>query len=136
MALAPVGCAHRHGPRPDAFARQLGESTASPGADSARRAPIEPDDPRAINVSKGIRMRPGLVEVTEPAASAEAPQVIRPGVVVITDVPSPRPPPTRRDEATSSTPVEVPTDIAPRSTTEIPDQPGVYSAPPPPPGYR
>jgi len=138
MAFVPVACAH-HVPRDDEFARQLGESTASPGSDPSRRAPIASDDPSVINVSKGIRMRTGVVEITEEAEAPSTepqPQVIRPGVVVITEPSHPRPQPTPRDEATSSTPVDIQRDIAPRSTTEIPDQPGVYSAPPPPPGYR
>ena len=90
----------------------LGESTVSPGSDPTLKAPVASDDPKVMDISRPIRRLPDAVDV-----------------IVVE-------PPPLFDPATSSTPVEVLRDIAPRSTTEILDQPGVNSPPPPPDGYR
>lgn len=91
--------------------RPLGESTASAGADASRRPPLSADDPVVIDISRPTRQRARAMAVQPPALPDRA-------------------------SATSSTPVEIPRDIAPRSTTEIEDQKGVFSDPPPPPGHR
>src|SRR5687768_4998831 len=107
-----VAAACNKSPKQDttpAFARQLGESTASPGADASKPPPVTPDDPRVMNVSASIT--PSQLDQAQGAPVQPAPA---------------------REEATSSTPVPPPADIAPRSTTEQPNQPNVNSPPPPP----
>lgn len=94
------------------LAWHLGESTVSPGNDPTRPPPIAADDPRVMNVSRPIRRLPDAVDV-----------------IVVE-------PPPEVNPATSSTPVDIPPDIAPASTTEVHGEPGVNSPPPPPPGYR
>jgi hypothetical protein len=114
VALTLAGCS-KGGPKDDTlpFARQLGESTKSPGANASKPAPLTPDDPRVMNVSASITPQQQQRAATTPA-------------------PTPAPQPTRT-EATSSTPVQPPTDIAPPSTTTETNRPGVFSPPPPPP---
>ena len=106
-----------------AFARELGESTKSPGADPTIPPPTTADDPEVMNTSASISpaqleraQRAPMPAQGEPAANP--PQAAEPAV----------------DPATSSTPVEPPADIAPPTTTPERDQPNVFSPPPPPPG--
>lgn len=94
----------------DTFARQLGESTKSPGANASRPAPVTPDDPRVMNVSASIT--PGQLDAAQNAG-----------------VPAPAAAPDRGD-ATSSTPVTQPTDVTPPSTTTEVNRPGIDSPPP------
>lgn len=96
-------------PQMDTFARQLGESTKSPGANASRPAPVTPDDPRVMNVSASIT--PGQLEA---AQAAGAPPQAAPN----------------RADATSSTPITQPTDITPPSTTTEVNRPGLNSPPP------
>ncbi|MBA3501425.1 MAG: hypothetical protein M4D80_10515 [Myxococcota bacterium] len=104
IGLAVAAC-QKGGPTQETFPeRQLGESTASPGANASKPQPITPDDPRVMNVSASI----------SPQQQQQA-----------TPVPVPA-----RSDATSSTPVQPPTDIAPRSTTTETNRPGVFSPPP------
>lgn len=106
-----------------AFARELGESTKSPGADPTIEPPTTPDDPEVMNTSASISPRQleraqgaPLPAQGEPAANP--PQAAEPAV----------------DPATSSTPVQQPTDIAPPTAAPEPERPNVFSPPPPPAG--
>jgi hypothetical protein len=104
VGLALAAC-QKAGPKQDTFpGRQLGESTASPGANASKPQPLTPDDPRVMNVSASI----------SPQQSQQA-------------APVPAQP---RTDATSSTPVQPPADIAPPSTTTETNRPGVFSPPP------
>jgi hypothetical protein len=107
LALAACGRAAID-PTPVFPGPQLGESTASPGANPSKPAPITPDDPRVMNVSAGVS--PGLANQAQQGAQP------------VTTLP--------REDATSSTPVQASGGIAPYSTTAAPNQPGVFSPPP------
>ncbi|HLL23488.1 MAG TPA: hypothetical protein VK427_15230 [Kofleriaceae bacterium] len=108
FALAVAGC-RKDGPTQTTLAgRQLGESTASPGANASRPRPVTPDDPRVMNVSASVTP-------SQQSNALKAP------------LPQPAAP---RDQATSSTPVSQPGDIAPASTTTE-ARPNVSSPPPP-----
>jgi hypothetical protein len=103
VGLAVAAC-QKSGPTQETFpGRQLGESTASPGANASKPQPLTPDDPRVMNVSASI----------SPQQQQQA---------------GAQPVPAR--DATSSTPVQPPTDIAPPSTTTETNRPGVFSPPP------
>ena len=100
-----VAACHKGGPTQETFpGRQLGESTASPGANASKPEPLTPDDPRVMNVSASI-----TPQQSQQAGPAQTPA---------------------RTDATSSTPVAPPTDIAPPSTTTETNRPGVFSPPP------
>jgi hypothetical protein len=105
LALAALAACNKAGPTQETFPeRHLGESTASPGANASKPQPLTPDDPRVMNVSASIT--PQQSQQAAPPAQTPA-----------------------RD-ATSSTPVQPPTDIAPPSTSTETNRPGVFSPPP------
>ena len=116
IAALALGACSKQRPRQElAFVRHLGESTKSPGANASKPQPVTPDDPRVMNVSAAITPQ-------QAQTAAQAP------------LPQPQPAQARRDQATSSTPVTQPADIAPPSTTTDTNRPGVFSPPPPPAG--
>jgi hypothetical protein len=131
-----LGYQERTEPEPLDLGPHLGESTASPGSDPSRPPPLPPDDPRNMNVTVAIRSGALGGGTTAPAPAADSTVVVPvtvegpPVPLPTVSVPPPEPPPPP-ETPTSSTEVPEPQSIAPPSTTYEPNQPGVFSPPPP-----